>query len=139
MYYNQVNAYMKEFPHAKVFLYEDLSNEPDKLFGETFSFLGVDERFMPDTAVKHNISGRSSSRFSDYLLYVVARRNPVKNFLKLIVSYDLRSRIKSMLLARILKRQEMPVEVKNNLREVYRADILKLQGLLGRDLSAWLA
>jgi hypothetical protein len=30
------------------------------------------------------------------------------------------------------------VEVREELQEAYREDILKLQGLIGRDLSTWL-
>lgn len=138
MYYEQVNAYVREFPYVKVFLYEDLLNEPNKLLKETFSFLGVDDGFVSDTTLKHNISGRSSSKFSDYLLYVVAKRNPVKNLLKLIMPYDVRSRMKSKALTMMLKKQEMPDETRKKLREIYREDILKLQGLIGRNLSAWL-
>lgn len=135
-YYGQVIAYIKEFPRIKVFLYEDLSNEPQKLVKNIFGFLGVDDRFIPDMKTKYNVSGESSSKVLDYL---VAKNNFVKNLFKKVLPYELRRKVKFAVLDRILKKQLMPEDIKRELQREYKDDIMRLQSLLNRDLSAWLA
>lgn len=135
MYYEQLSAYMKEFPHVKVFLYDDLCRDALALMKEMFGFLGVDGGFIPKVETKYNVSGRIRSKAVNYL---VAKPNPLKSFLKLFLSYDTRTRIKSRMLEKVAEKEDIPEGIRTELACLYKDDILKLQALIKKDLSAWL-
>lgn len=135
MYYKQVNAFMREFPHVKVFLYDDLCRDASGLVKEVFEFLGVDDGFTPEVETRYNVTGRIKSRWVDRL---VRKPNPLKSFLKLFLPFQTRVRIKARILEKLTERQSMPDDIKKELTLFYRDDILKLQKLIGSDLSLWL-
>ncbi len=135
MYYNQVIAYLNEFPKVKIFLYEELCKDIGRVVKEIFRFLDVDESYVPDTGKKYNVSGDADSKLLDYLL---AKKNPVKSILKLFLPYHLRSKIKYQIFEMILNKRPMPDEVKKTLLNIYEKDIVRLGGLIQKDISTWL-
>jgi hypothetical protein len=101
-----------------------------------FRFLGVDHSFVPDTSLRHNVSGLPKSRA---LLAFLGKPNPLKTALRPIVPKGLRERIFVNLKTRNLsKAPPMPEEARAELIEAYREDVVRLQELIGRDLSRWL-
>jgi hypothetical protein len=137
-YHAQLERYFDVFGHnqLKVYLYEDLKADPVGVLKETFRFLGVEESFVADMSLKHNVSGIPKSRA---LHAFIRQSHPIKSVFKPFVPEQLRLRLKTNLRNRNL-RQAPPLsaEVRKELQEAYREDILKLQGLIGRDLSTWL-
>ena len=137
-YYAQLRRYFDIFDQVqiKVFLYEDLKANPLRMVRDVFRFLGVDSSFNPDTSSKHNVSGVPRNRAISWLLF---KRNPVKATLKPLIPEGMRQRVSESLKSRsLLKAPPLAPDVRRELREVYRDDILKLEGLIGRDLSKWL-
>lgn len=135
MYYEQVNAFISEFPQMRVFLYEELRDDGAQVVKEIFNFVGVDPQFMPNMETRYNMSGESSSKLFDYF---IVKKNPIKHFLKLFFPYEFRSSLKFKAFKMILRKKRMPDDIKKDLFERYRNNILKLQSLLKRDLSIWL-
>jgi hypothetical protein len=137
-YHEQLSRYYKAFDPSqiRVYLYEDLSADPAEVLKDVCQFLDVDPGFVPDTSLRHNVSGIPKNRRLHSLL---RGQNPVKTVLKPVIPERLRRRVMTNLQNRNLTRAPgMPPEVRRGLVDRYREDVLKLQGLIGRDLSAWL-
>jgi hypothetical protein len=139
-YYTQLRRYFELFEkeQIRVYLYQDLSADPLGLLRDLFTFLGIDEGFVPDLSFRPNVSGIPRSRalrvvfdklgatgvFLDPLLPKGLRRNLVVVF--------------NQLKGRNLVKPPLASNVRRQLTQAYREDILALQGLIGRDLSTWL-
>ena len=137
-YYGQLRRYFEAFDpgQVKVYLYDDFNDgNADELPQSIFGFLGVDESYSPDVTKKHNVSGMPKSKL---LHNFVVRPNLIKAAVKPFLSNSLRRRISGNLKDRNLVKTPMSPAVREWLTDAYRADVLKLQDLLNRDLSKWL-
>jgi hypothetical protein len=137
-YYAQVKRYLETFGRDQVgiWLYEDLRDHPTEMMREIFCFLAVDETFVPQVTIEHNPSGLPRNEGVKALYNRVrslSARNPelMGRFLPAGLRTHLRNRI-------FVKPPPFPPDVRSKLRRTYREDILKLQELIGRDLSPWL-
>lgn len=140
-YYEQLSRYYRLFPQEqiKVYLYEDLVNEPIRLLQEIFTFLSVDPDFLPDSTVRFNVSGEQKSLFIHKLgLALFNSPNPIRWISRRIVPKTWRWKVTNWIRQQNLKKQQLPVHQREKLIDLYREDILKLQGLIDRDLSHWL-
>jgi Sulfotransferase family len=141
LYYDQLRRYFDVFgrERVKVFLYEDLSNVPISVLQNTFRFLEVDDSIVPDVSLRRNISGSPRYKVLDSIL---RKPNPVKDALKTHLPAGLRWRLSGAfdeLKTRNLTRPPaVEPGVRRRLGRIYREDILKVQGLIHRDLSEWL-
>jgi hypothetical protein len=137
-YHEQLERYLDRFDRnqIKIYLSENLKASPVGVVQEIFEFLGVEDTFVPDTSLKHNVSGIPKSQA---LHTFVRRPHPIKSVFRPFVPEQLRLRIMTSLRARNL-RQAPPLspQVRKELAQVYREDVLKLQELIQRDLSSWL-
>ena len=144
-YYEQLKRYYELFGRnrIRVFLYEDLRSDPPKVLQEIFRFLGVDESFVPDFEKVHN-KGRYQTTVKSKLWNDILRKeSPIKTALKPFMSKEKRRRLKKYFIEKntVTGSNELAgldPEIRRQLVEEYRPDILKLQDLIGRDLSAWL-
>ncbi|MGB3790819.1 MAG: sulfotransferase [Phormidesmis sp.] len=136
-YYEQLKRYFDRFDagQIRVYLYDDLVKGTQAVAQDIYRFLGVDESFVPDLT-RSNVSGIPKRR---WLQNLFMKDNPLKAAIKPLLPEQVRRRI-----ARDVHRKNtgdkptFPVEVRQQLIETYREDILKLQDLLDRDLSNWL-
>ena len=136
-YARQLTNYLKFFNKSqiKLFLYEDLQ-QIDGLLSETCSFIGVDPTFHFNTSARFNISGKI--RFP-WLYKSLKNARALKNLLRKNLSPRIWGAFKNTYDKVIMAGNEpIGLEIKNQLIEVYREDILNLQDLTGRDLSTWL-
>ena len=140
LYYSQVKAYMDNFSRVKVYLYEDLVRDAQGLVKQMFEFLEVDSSFSPDVKTRHNISGVPTKA---WIHRAISKPNlatrSITPLVKLITTEPQRRKIVEGLRGHYLSKPEIPVETRGRLQEIFRDDILKLQDLIGRDLSTWLA
>ena len=136
-YYAQVKRYLDTFNPAQVriFLYEELTEDTPGLVRQIFQFLEVDDGFIPDVTIRHNPSGipKSPSIYAP-----VWRPGKLRRLLKLLLPEKVRQWMLVKANEKMLERPELSREVRQQLIEDYRADILKLQDLLKKDLSHWL-
>jgi len=137
-YYAQLKRYFDRFTsnQIKVYLYEDFQSESLSVLNDIFVFLGVDDKFCPNISQKYNVTSIPKNRTLNKFL---DSRNPTSSFLRKFVSPELRKSVKSRLL-NFNRRPKPPLlpEVRKQLIEEYREDILKLQELLDKDLTSWL-
>jgi hypothetical protein len=140
-YHRQLTHYYEQFDKSqiKVFLYDDLVNDPIKLYKEVTGFLEVDESFIPDFSVHPNVSGRIRSQ----LVYDLANRlflqpNLLKSLSRRMLPEKIRWRFTTRVRNMNINKEPFPEEVRAKLVPIFRSDISQLQELIGRDLSHWL-
>lgn len=142
-YFDQVKTYMENFTHVGVFLFDDLKNDAVALSQSVYTFLGVDQQFIPDVN-KYNITGIPKNKIllkSVTGLIAVAKRLQIP---KKIINLNerrwqnLSAKMKAVLYSKLLVKPEMNPETASYLRDQYREDIHNLGKLIGRDLSNWM-
>ena len=143
LYYEQLKRYYELFNKERigVWLYEDLKDEPAKVSQSAFRFLGIEETFTPDTSSRHNPAGVPAS---EYARAAMKATDTTVGVLRKVVAPT--SRILPMVLKvrRAVQSQVLteppPIDpgIRAELIRWYKEDILKLQDLIRRDLSAWL-
>lgn len=131
-YFNQVRAWLENFPQTRIYLYDDLEKNPVAMMADLYSFLGVDAAFQPDLSKRFNVSGmgwefRGLSLLKDILRPTLTSPLGAKLFLKF-----------NNLRGKKIKPIPLDQEAKELLVGIYREDILRLQNLIKRDLSSWL-
>ena len=136
LYHGQLGRYFDLFAREQmaVYLYDDFESDPAALMRGVFGFLGVDEAFNPDMSQRPNVSGFHRSRL---LQRAFTRTSLPRRVARRIFPPPVKRTVKRQLKKRVVKRPLDPA-VRAELQAYFRDDILRLQDLLGRDLSAWL-
>lgn len=135
-YHEQLKRYFDLFDKSqiRVYLYEDLNEDPSGTLRDIFRFLEVDESFIPDTSARLNVSGVPRNK-ALHSLVTNLNRPTIKSFVPNRLLKALREPVRSRVLT---KPPQLLPEVRGRLIEVFREDILRLQELIDRDLSGWL-
>ena len=145
-FYQHLKRYFDRFSpdQIKVFLYEDLQSEEKGLIREMYRFLDVAQDFEPETHIIFNQSGFVKSVWKDRLIGhgSILRRTAETLFpslLNRLRKHPRSQRMVSQMRAQNLHRPVLDADLRARIiKEIYEEDILKLQTLIGRDLSAWL-
>jgi len=139
MYYNQVKWYMENFgkENVRVFLFEELKNGPLKLMEEIFNFLKVSNFNISNYDKAFNISGEPRIKILHNLL-INKENNNIKNISK-IFPKAYRRKVYDYIFKKNIGRIEMTKEDKQYLKVIFRDDIINLQSLINKNLSAWLS
>jgi Sulfotransferase family len=143
-YHRNLSSYFAAFDPSqiRVYLYEDFRRDTARVLRDMYAFVGVNPDFLPDLTARYNVSGVPKSRllFTAYdRLVRAARAAERRGFVPGRVLDDGVFASATTAFQRwILERPRIPAEAHARLRALYREDTLKLQGLIGRDLSDWL-
>ena len=129
-YYAQLKRYFDRFDdrQIKVYLYEDYADHPVNLIQDIFRFLEVDDTFIPDISQRSNTAKVPKNK---------QLHQSLKKFRKLMPRGK---RVVDYLINRNLyvSKPQLSPDIRQQLIQAYREDILKLQGLIQCDLSKWL-
>lgn len=143
-YYTPLKHYFETFGKDKinVYLYDDLCKDSGEFMREMYRFVGVDDTFTPDVSKKAQVAQVPKSNWLNTLL---RKQNPIRatiaSGLRYILPLEARQNIRSSLIqinSQDKKTAPLSPEERQQLLELYREDILRLQDLLQRDLSSWL-
>lgn len=137
-YYDSLRRYFDAFAREqiKVYLFETYRTEPSAVLQDLYGFLGVDDGFLPDLGVRHNPTHGVPK--SQLLHKTVMRPNLIKSMAARVVPAKVRRRVSRTIWRRIRTRKPvLSDEVRREFMDIYREDVLKVQDLIGRDLSAW--
>lgn len=136
-YYAQLKRYFDLFPREqlRIHLYQDFCADRKGVVRDVLRFLEVDESLLPDIGEKHNVIAVPRSRIINAALNRQTRLRPL---VRACLPAQGRKRLLNWLNRLNSKRPQLAPEIRAELIEGYRDDILKLQDLIGRDLSAWL-
>ena len=143
LYYKKLQCYFALFnkKQLKICLFEDLKREPNALLQDIFQFLEVDEKFcvnksipvynsggVPKNKIIYTSLNKLRKKFNTTLSPFVpdSFHKPIYNFY-----FSLRN-------LNLVKPPLLPLEMRRQLIEIFREDILQLQDFLQRDLSRWL-
>lgn len=139
-YYEQLSRYYRMFKASqiRIYLYDDFKKNPESIVKDIFAFLVVDDSFEPNMTLRYNVGGIPRNRGLQGLL---AKQNKLKKTVKSFLPEKARGLLKSTASSariRNLQRPPLSPEIRQKLILKFRGDILKLQDLIGRDLSSWL-
>ncbi|MHC9543805.1 MAG: sulfotransferase [Vulcanimicrobiota bacterium] len=139
-YYKQVKAYMDSFCNIRIYLLEDLEKDPLTVLKDMFSFLEVDNTFVPEVNVKYNTAGRiTCNRALFYKMFCCM--SMCVPFFRYIWPLENYNTFYPQFLEKCKDRSSLPVistESREHLKRLYHQEIIMLQELIKRDLSSWL-
>jgi hypothetical protein len=135
-YADQVQRYLDHFPREQIgiWLYEAAKTRPREFMQDVLEFLEVDSTFTPDTSKRYH-EPRVPWMIKPNRILRRARMSPWPKRL-------IPSRVRSLLKKAIYRPTGsvmMEPEDRALMLDFYRSDIHRLEGILNRDLSAWLA
>ena len=135
-YGEQLQRYYDLFDKSRirVYLNEEMKQDAPGLLKDAFGFLEVDDGFMPDTSVSYNEGGVPKRKL---LNAVLTRPSIFKRLLRPLMPAAA-MKFYTQLKHSNLDKPPLDVEVRARLVALYRNDVLRLQDMIGRDLSAWL-
>lgn len=132
-YHDGLAAFRQRFPRERtlVLLFEDFAADPAGAMRTVHEFLGVDPRFAPDVAVRHN---RSMLPRSPLVREAFARPFRLRRFLQRNLPPRLVTR-----LGNVIMRPPPGVApaLRARLLPRFAGEIARLETLLDRDLAAW--
>ncbi|RMG35009.1 MAG: hypothetical protein D6732_09990, partial [Methanobacteriota archaeon] len=138
-YYPQICRFQKHFPQVKVLLFDDLKQNLHSFLREVFTFLEVDENFMPSVLERINTTGVPRYQWLHNLLF---KENYFKKMIRPLVRLMLprvqRAVLKEKIKVRNISKPPMSEEMHIKLCEYFRDDVKHLEELLERSLNHWL-
>ena len=120
--------------HVKVFLYDDLQRDPREFLSKLFAFLGVNPAFQPPSTNERYNQVRYAS-LQDFLVKAGAGR-PLDSFKRSPIGQWLKRRYARK--PDTARTSMTASEEELSLKAKFHGDVLRLQDILKRDLSAWL-
>lgn len=134
-YYQRMKRYFDVFPkeQIQVLLFDDFKTHPAEIMKEIVTFVGVDSEFVPDTSPRYNPANVPKNRLLNRLLYQPAVIRTAKAVLP-ARAYGPAKRLRE---TNLETPPALPKDLRARLMDLYREDILNLETLVNRDLSAW--
>lgn len=135
-YYKRMRRYFDIFPRhqIKVYIFEEFKKDPAKIVEDLFDFLGVDTNFVPDTSTRYNPGGVPKNRLLNRFFYDPTLIRAAKSMLP----DSAQEMVKRVRQQNLKTPPKFPADLRADLLDLYREDILKLEELLDQDLSIWL-
>jgi hypothetical protein len=140
-YYQQLKRYYDLFNNdqIKVILQDELFNKPEEVLREIFNFLGVDPKFSSNLSIKYNVSGIHKNPIIHWFTKNLFKRpNPIRWISRKLIPESCRFKVTTWINQKNIIRKRIPDDIRQDLIELYREDIQKLQTLIGKDLSHWM-
>jgi hypothetical protein len=138
-YVRQLKRYLELFPREQmlVLLYDDMVADCNGLLAKICSFLGVDANYRFDTTTRHNVNdGMPRSLFLNRFLHSVG---PVKQLIRALMPADVRlTMFRKMSDLNLGPTPVFDPNLRWELAAAFEQDVLELEKLIDRDLSAWL-
>lgn len=136
LYYEQVKRFAEQFSadNLRIYLYEEYKEAPTRITADIFRFLAVDSQFSPDISEKYLQTSLPRLRWISFML----KKHGVWSHLKSAIPDDLIP-VAQKLAFKSRQAVELNSADRLHLCDYYREDIIRLSGLIKRDLHAWLA
>jgi hypothetical protein len=136
----QIRPYFDVFGAENVFTLtmETLQASPEATLKELLVWLGVNSDYQLANEYKaYNRSAAQVNRVIGSSLFAHLKGTPVWQLLKMILSANLRSRLKSLLSKPVEKNKDQREETIRLLRPIMQPQVQALSELLGRDFPEW--
>ena len=138
MYYKQVKRYFDIFgeENCLVILFQDFQNDKVRTYQSIFSFLNIDEGFIP-SHINSSINISSSRPIDNIYSKVIYNNFNFKNKLKSILPISIKNKLKKFLIRKSTFNETMHNELTLGLRDYFKEDIDRLSNLIDKDLTVW--
>ncbi len=143
LYCNHLSMLQKHFnkDQMKIIRYADFKNNPAAICTDLFKWLKVDETFVPDTSVKHNVTHvNRSSNYGRFVVQLLRNHSPLKKIARIMMPGKMDYKVGEML-RNINKtnrlHSKMPESMYHLLREYYEPFNNELSEMTGIDFSDW--
>lgn len=140
-YSTPLNMYFDSFGRnrIKILLFDSLRNDKKYFFYSIFQWVGVNPNFMPDTSIVTRQGGEIKNQavkniFNGNNILHSTAGFLLRPFTTPDQRRDLYKKTKNM----FMQKNELPEQLRKQLIDFYREDILQLQDILDMDLSHWL-
>ena len=133
-YCKQVKAYIGDFQHIKIVLFEDLVSKTYETLKCIFEFLGVKKDFRPHIAPTNPSGIPKNKKLYSFLI----SQNPIRKILSGLLRGKLKVITKNLISKYMLNKECMTKSERKYLIDIYKDDIKELQSIINRDLSLWL-
>ena len=141
LYFSKVARYIDIFgpENVHVIRFEDLRNNPAFVCKQCFDFLGVEEYENESFYPVYNRGGKGTNSRLVLFLFRMAQNKRIVMAVRQGLPSSLREKITSWMLSKIeaKKYPRMSSDMERKLRYFFLDDIVKLENLLGWDLSRW--
>jgi hypothetical protein len=136
LYAQQVQRFTTRFDSSRlrIYLYDDLKADAPGLVRDLYRFAGVEEGYSPPSSLRENAA--RAPRFPR-LVYAASRLG-IKKPLFRLVPQRYRQKVKGGFF-RAAAPEAMSTDDRMFLLDHFREDVLRLQDVISRDLSGWLA
>ncbi len=138
-YDRQVRAYIEAFPHVKIYLYEELQQDTLAVVRDILRFLdipGAEDYTHPNISRVFNRSGATRNRFMASIFKEVIH-NPLSRYMIKTLGGETKRKIRSLLDAMFLKRQQIDPAIKEELDRYFAPHNRELKNLLQKDEALW--
>ena len=134
-YFTRMKRFYDAFDREqiKIYLFDEFKKDPGAIIRDLCEFLEVDSGHELDTTVRHNPANVPRSALLNRVLY----HPKVVRGVKAVLPSRLQRTAKALRQRNLSPAPSFPPELRAELLELYREDILRLEDLVGRDLSAW--
>lgn len=135
-YAEQLSRYYAAFPpqQIQIHLYEDFERDPAATMRGIFGFIDVDPDFAPDFGYRPNAGGAPKNRaLQDFVM----KPNKVTGFVANFIPLEARRWLRDAVSNLNVEKEACPPAIRARLIAGHIDDIVALERLLGRDLSAW--
>jgi hypothetical protein len=139
LYLARTKRFLAEFPRERFLflLFDDLVSDPRGFLKRIFRFMEIDPDFSPDLSKRHNAGAWPRNM---RLHRLATSEHPLKKGLVRLLPDGIRKSFERGIHARNLDAPPaLDPDVRRRITRTYRDDILGLQELIRRDLSAWVA
>jgi hypothetical protein len=134
-YYEQVKNYINNFTKVKTIIFDNFKNDLFEVLKDIFTFLDVDNSFIPNTSSNLN---QNKIFKKDYYneLFKLAKK---VDFLKKIIIPREKERLKKIKNKYFLTKPDYSLHLNDirDLRKIYKDDINRLEKILNIELTAW--
>lgn len=128
-YYEPVKAYLDSFSNVYVSFFEDLKQDPIVFMRDMYNFLNVKESFIPNTNRQHNPTMVPKNELFHFLYYL-RHKYHFKIWAPQFIKNLLRNKF-------VENKEKICEKTLSGLKQYYKPNIIKLEALIGRDLSSW--
>ncbi|GBF80990.1 sulfotransferase family protein [Aphanothece sacrum] len=137
-YYEQINRYKSLFDESqfKIYLYDDLGKDSLNVMQNMYQYLGIDTTFIPDISKQYNVRSFPKNQILDQ---IINKPNVFKDKLKNLLPNDWRKNWVTSMKRKNSWKPKLDPQLRQELTEGYKEDIIKLQDLIDKDLSLWIS
>lgn len=143
LYSKKLELIYRYFPkeQVRIIRFEELTENPQGVCRDIFRWMNVDDQFVPDTSVRHNVTTVTRSRtYGKLLLHMLRNSSPLKKaarvFLPGNMDYKVGEAMRKMNHTG-KKYDPIAMETLQSLHDYFRPYNEELSKLTGTDFSSW--